>query len=68
MGFLNRKLPKTTDDNISKYTALWRAVYGGRTTYCFPYQLTDMANILGPATQASAKQSACAVFIAQCVY
>jgi hypothetical protein len=61
MGFLNRKLPKTTVGNISKYTALWRGVYGSRRTWYFLYQLTAKANTLGTDTQASAKQSACAV-------
>lgn len=43
-----------TVDNIPKYTAVWRGVYGSRSTGRFLYQLTAKTNTLGPATQASA--------------
>lgn len=56
-----------TVDNISKYTAVWRGVYGSRSTGCFLYQLTAKANTLGPATQASAKKHLCCFYSSVCM-
>jgi len=67
MGFLNRKLPKTRVDNVSKYTAVWCGVYGSRSTGCFLYQFTAKANTVGPVTQTSATKRLCRFYSSACI-
>jgi len=68
MGFLNRKLPKTTVDNVSKYSAVWRGVYDSRSTGRSSFISLLPRLILSALTRRQVLQSASAVFIAALVY